>query len=88
MSGPNTYQVSRITAKAPAFTTATAWRRAVTGVGATDAVGSQYVSGKTAAFVPKPKNPNRNAACQMMRPVSFDTERPAGRAVPPARDPP
>ena len=43
-------------AKTPDFTTATAWRSAVTGVGATAAVGSQKNSGKTAALTPNPKN--------------------------------
>ncbi len=40
--------------KTPAFTTATAWRSAETGVGATIAAGSQRWKGMTAAF-PTPK---------------------------------
>ena len=45
----------RITAKAPDLTTATACSRAVTGVGATEAAGSQPWKGKIAALTPKPK---------------------------------
>ena len=38
------------------FTTATACSRAVTGVGATPACGSQELKGQIAAFTPKPTN--------------------------------
>ena len=50
----NKYGV-RMTAKAPVFTTATACSSAVTGVGATPALGSQAENGKTAVFIPNPK---------------------------------
>ena len=50
----------RSTAYAPALTTATACSRAVTGVGATEAEGSQAYMGNTAALVPKPMNASRN----------------------------
>ena len=40
--------------KTPAFTTATAWRSPLTGVGATMAEGSQPWSGTMAAFTAKP----------------------------------
>ena len=40
--------------KTPAFTTATAWSRALTGVGATMAEGSHSWRGMIAALVPKP----------------------------------
>ena len=50
----------RITANAPALTTATACKSAVTGVGATLAVGSQPCSGKIAALTPKPRKPRVN----------------------------
>ena len=56
-SGPKPYQVIRATANTPAFTTATAWSRAVTGVGATEARSSHLWPGNTAALTPKPKNP-------------------------------
>ena len=56
-SVPILYQVRRVTANTPEFTTATAWSRAVTGVGATEALGSQAYSGNTAALHPKPKKP-------------------------------
>ena len=56
-SVPKQNQVRRMTAKAPALTTATAWSRAVTGVGATAARGSQAWRGKTADLTPKPKKP-------------------------------
>ena len=45
-----------MTAKAPDLTTATACRSAVTGVGATEALGSHPWKGKTAAYTPKPQN--------------------------------
>ena len=48
-------------ANTPDLTTATACSSAVTGVGATPAVGSQPCSGQMALFTPKPKNINRNA---------------------------
>ena len=44
------------------FTTATACRSAVTGVGATPAEGSQSCTGNMAALAPKPKNIRRNEA--------------------------
>ena len=47
-------------AKAPDFTTATAWSSAVTGVGATLALGSHPWNGKIAAFTPNPQNANKN----------------------------
>jgi len=46
--------MKRTNPKAPALTTATAWSRALTGVGATIAVGSHPWSGITAAFTPQP----------------------------------
>ena len=49
-----------MTAKAPALTTATACSRAVTGVGATLAAGSQSWKGKMAALTPKPRKPSTN----------------------------
>ena len=58
ISGPKPYQVMRVTANTPDFTTATAWSRAVTGVGATEARSSHLCPGNTAAFTPKPKNPS------------------------------
>ena len=59
----------RSTAYTPALTTATACSRAVTGVGAAQARGSQALSGNTAAFTPKPKKVARNAA--PMRPAGM-----------------
>ena len=53
----------RITANTPELTTATACSSAVTGVGATEAVGSHSCSGNTAALAPNPKNPKTNASC-------------------------
>ena len=47
---------TRTTEKAPTLTTATAWRRALTGVGATMAAGSQECMGMRATLA----NPNRN----------------------------
>ncbi len=52
----------RMMANAPALTTATACSSAVTGVGATDTVGSHACTGKSAAFTPKPTNDIRNTA--------------------------
>lgn len=49
------YINGRIIANAPDFTTATACKRAVTGVGATPASGSQEFSGQIAALTPNPK---------------------------------
>ena len=43
------------TPKTPAFTTATAWSKALTGVGATIAVGNHSWIGIIAAFTPKPR---------------------------------
>ena len=69
----------RSTAYAPALTTATACRSAVTGVGATEAAGSQAYMGNTAALVPKPMKASRNtkrssASCPAVR---------AGSSTPP-----
>ena len=52
-------------ANTPDFTTATACSKAVTGVGATDAFGSQRYSGNTAALTPKPKNVTRYTKCSV-----------------------
>ena len=61
----------RITANTPALTTATACSRAVTGVGATPAVGSQLWKGNTAAFTPKPKKPSTNIGSTSAEGASF-----------------
>jgi hypothetical protein len=50
------------TPKAPAFTTATAWRRALTGAGATMAMGSHPCTGKRAAFTETPARRTRKRA--------------------------
>ena len=47
-------------ANAPVLTTATACSSAVTGVGATEARGSQACIGNMAALVPKPMKASRN----------------------------
>ena len=63
--------------KTPAFTTATACKRALTGVGATIAEGSQEWKGIQAAFM----NPNikqKKAICK----VSLEVEPSAGVSIP------
>ena len=54
VSTPNPESMIRAMEKTPALTTATAWRRAETGVGATMAEGSQLCSGMMAALA-RPK---------------------------------
>ncbi len=54
ISGPKTYSITRRQQKTPVFTTATAWSRALTGVGAIIADGSHSWKGIIAALVPKP----------------------------------
>ena len=56
---PKLKYVRRMIANTPDLTTATACSSAVTGVGATEAFGSQACIGKTAAFTPKPANAHR-----------------------------
>jgi len=58
-STPNTNRKTRSVAKTPVFTTATACRSALTGVGATMAAGSQLCSGIT-AFLARPNRNNAN----------------------------
>jgi hypothetical protein len=62
--GPKTKASTRIMAKTPAFTTATACSRALTGVGATMAAGSQAWRGMTADFTATPvtNRANRTAS--------------------------
>jgi hypothetical protein len=60
-SGPNTNRKTRTVANTPAFTTATACKRALTGVGATMAAGSQLCRGMT-AFLAKPNRNNAKTA--------------------------
>ena len=77
--GPNTYTTTLSTANTPALTTATACSRALTGVGATIAAGSQRWKGMTAAF-PIPNTKSRSRA-----PVTAGPAWPA--RMPPSRNP-
>ena len=55
--------------KTPALTTATACSRALTGVGATIAIGSQPCSGMIAALTPKPIMKQTNSTVRACRPA-------------------
>ena len=60
-SGPKRYHISRRIPNTPVFTTATACRSPLTGVGATIALGSHPWRGTSAAFTPSPKKSRMKA---------------------------
>ena len=75
----------RMTENAPAFTTATACSSAVTGVGATDARGSQRHRGSGAALTPKPQKAISAAASSrglFCAPASMPPRRKSPDALP------
>ena len=61
--GPKTKPMIRRTAKTPVLTTATACSRALTGIGAIIAAGSQPCSGMTAAFTDPARIMIRKMSC-------------------------
>ena len=63
VSAPYTSYTIRTMPNAPAFTTATACSSALTGAGATMALGSQPCSGTIAAFTPRPSMNSRKMIC-------------------------
>ena len=66
----------------PAFTTATACKSALTGVGATIAAGSQLCSGMTAAFTPTPTTNKARSPHRVAPPRSAPSRNPPARNVP------
>ncbi len=81
---PKTKNTMRRMEKTPTLTTATPWRKLLTGVGATIAAGSQACIGITAALAnPKTKSTSSTAAVEAsMRP---DRIPPAVKSSVPAR---
>ena len=69
VAGPKINMDTRIIPNTPALTTATACRRALTGVGAAMAVGSQLCKGMMEAFTPTPaiKRKKRGTAVPAVR---------------------
>ena len=65
-SMPYTSYTTRIMPKAPALTTATACSKALTGAGATMAMGSHPCSGTNAAFTPNPAINKTNARVKLV----------------------